>query len=76
MVAWCAYGVPMNSSFDSPAYVTYQNYEPGRKMLCAASEPFIFLLWGGVMSLGLARLMLVDYPLILMFVMTAPGWEY
>ncbi|KAH0859618.1 hypothetical protein HID58_087879, partial [Brassica napus] len=40
-----------NSSFDSPAYVTYQSREPGRKMLCAASEPFIFLLWSGVMSL-------------------------
>ncbi|KAF3504572.1 hypothetical protein F2Q69_00043761 [Brassica cretica] len=52
MVAWCAYGVPRNSSFDSPAYVTYQSCEPGRKMLCAASEPFIFLLWGGVMSLN------------------------
>ncbi|KAH0863083.1 hypothetical protein HID58_080294 [Brassica napus] len=33
-----------NSSFDSPSYVTYQSCEPGRKMLCAASEPFIFLL--------------------------------
>ncbi|KAH0880082.1 hypothetical protein HID58_067476, partial [Brassica napus] len=78
VVVWCAYGVPRNSSFDSPTYVTYQSCEPGRKLLCAASEPFIFLLWGGVMRLdalvasGLARLMLVDYPLILMFVMTAP----
>ncbi|KAF2576628.1 hypothetical protein F2Q70_00005126 [Brassica cretica] len=52
VVAWCAYGVPRNSSFDSPAYVTYQSCEPSRKMLCAASEPFIFLLWGGVMSLN------------------------
>ncbi|KAG2275951.1 hypothetical protein Bca52824_058506 [Brassica carinata] len=43
--------VPRNSSFDSPAYVTYQRCEPGRKMWCAASEPFIFLLWGRVMSL-------------------------
>ncbi|KAF3527451.1 hypothetical protein DY000_02040227 [Brassica cretica] len=30
------------SSFDSPAYVTYQSCEPDRKVLCAASEPFIF----------------------------------
>ncbi|WZZ27104.1 hypothetical protein YC2023_010505 [Brassica napus] len=42
VVAWCAYGVPRKSSFDSPAYVTYQSCEPDRKVLCAASEPFIF----------------------------------
>ncbi|KAH0867494.1 hypothetical protein HID58_074516, partial [Brassica napus] len=40
-----------NSSFYSPAYVTYQSCEPSQKMLCAALEPFIFLLWGRVMSL-------------------------
>ncbi|KAH0867226.1 hypothetical protein HID58_074248, partial [Brassica napus] len=57
----CAYCVPRISSFDSPGYVTYQSCEPGRKMLCAASEPFIFLLWsyepgriGGIDSSGLS----------------------
>ncbi|KAH0879512.1 hypothetical protein HID58_066906, partial [Brassica napus] len=34
VVAWYACGVPRNSCFDSPAYVTYQSCELGRKMLC------------------------------------------
>ncbi|WZZ70249.1 hypothetical protein YC2023_081619 [Brassica napus] len=31
--------------------------------------------WTHWWRLGLARLILADYPLILMFVMTAPGWD-
>ncbi|WZZ08353.1 hypothetical protein YC2023_094274 [Brassica napus] len=38
-VAWYACSVPRNSSFDSPAYVTYQSCEPGRKMSLLSTNP-------------------------------------